>query len=317
MFNARVILDSIGPNGARLTTFELTLPRIVLAEFNTHRMFARNSASSRAIPVEKMLRRVLEDPFVPEYWGKNQKGMQAEQELLKEEQECAEEEWLYARDRAVDSARSLLNIGVHKQLTNRLIEPWLWHTIIFTATELDNFYALRANKMAQPEFRTPAEMLLDVYHASKPMELEAGEWHLPLVTNYEVFLSDATHRTWKRPNVEEDGRMRDQVMDQDEWKYWAKVSVSRCARISYLTHEGKRDLSEDIAKHDELLTNGHMSPFEHPAMALTRTQWQALARSMANEWIERRIPTGNFWGWHQYRKTLRNEHDFSKIGAAT
>src|ERR1044072_9346325 len=100
-YSVRVLKDSISPVGARLTTMEVTLPRLVLAEFNTHRVFSRNSASSRAIPVEKMLKKIQEDPFIPVYWGKNQKGMQANEELTIEEQLLAQKEWLVARDYAV------------------------------------------------------------------------------------------------------------------------------------------------------------------------------------------------------------------------
>jgi len=305
MFNARVILDSIGPNGARLTTFELTMPRIVLAEFNTHRMFSRNSASSRAIPVEKMLQKVKDDPFIPTYWGKNQKGMQAEQELTEEEQTRATNEWLYARSDMYDRAEALREIGVHKQLTNRLLEPWLWHTVIFTATELDNFYALRANKMAQPEIRLPAEMLIEAYELSKPMELLAGEWHLPLVTNYDLHREPGGDRWFTFTTA--------RTLLVTEFTYWCKISSARCARVSYLTHEGKRDLSADLALHDNLLANGHMSPLEHPAMALTESQWRTIAIAMSVEWAERRVPVGNFWGWQQYRKTISNEHNFARI----
>ena len=83
-YDARIIADSMGPNGARVTTFELTMPRIVLAEHNTHRMYSRNAASSRAIPVEKMLTPIEEAPMLPVWWGKNQSGMQA-REVLSDE----------------------------------------------------------------------------------------------------------------------------------------------------------------------------------------------------------------------------------------
>lgn len=305
MFSARVILDSIGPNNVRLTTFEVTIPRIVLAEFNTHRMFSRNSASSRAIPVEKMLKRVQDDPFIPSYWGKNQKGMQAEEELSPEAQDIARRKWRGAKENARISAEELLEIGVHKQLTNRLIEPFMWHTIVFTATELENFYALRANKMAQPEIRIPAEMLIAAFEESTPMRLEAGEWHLPFVTNYDLRRLATGTWAWEGVAPLEPAKV--------DWPFWCKVSAARCARVSYLTHEGKRDLSADIARHDDLVSNGHMSPLEHPAMALTTKQWKALANAMAVEWIERRVPVGNFWGWHQYRKTIENEHNFRLI----
>ncbi len=130
-YQAKVIADSVAKHtGLRLTTLEVTFPRIVLSEFNTHRVFSRNSASSRAIPVSKQIDKVMDDPFVPIYWGKNQKGMSADQELTPEEQEVAIDYWLNARDQAVAHARDMSHYGVHKQLTNRLLEPFMWQTCI-------------------------------------------------------------------------------------------------------------------------------------------------------------------------------------------
>ena len=119
MHSARILADSISEHGHRLTTFELCFPRIVLAEHNTHRQFSRNSASSRAIPIERMLRMVQDNPYVPSHWGKNQKGMQAAEEILGADAISCEEEWLRARDQAVDAVKCLLELGLHKQTTNR------------------------------------------------------------------------------------------------------------------------------------------------------------------------------------------------------
>src|SRR5487761_1175166 len=193
-YEAAVLLDSANNHDERLTTFEVTFPRVVLAELNTHRMLSRNSASSRAIPVTKQLQRVLEDPFMPVYWGINQSGMQAEAELSEEEQVIAEAEWLLQRDYAVLGAVALtggldqikdtalkervealqdargykhdpLPTPVHKQIANRLLEPFMWHTAIVTATDWRNFFALRANPSAQPEIQRAAYLMRDVYDA--------------------------------------------------------------------------------------------------------------------------------------------------------
>jgi len=300
-YAARIILDSIGPNGARLTTFEVTMPRIVLAEFNTHRMFSRNSASSRAIPVEKMLARVKEHPFFPAYWGKNQKGMQADVELTSQEQDEAAYEWSRAADEMIARAEKLRVIGVHKQITNRLLEPFMWHTVVFTATELTNFFALRDSRMAAPEIQKPAHLIVEAYENSKPMQLRAGEWHLPFVAFQELLRGH-------------DGEWFGAILPtQEDWIYWAKVSAARCARVSYLTHEGKRDPNADVELYERLVSQGHMSPLEHPAMALTELQWRDQAREAAQLWAEQRIPVGNFWGWRQLRKELSHEHDFSLL----
>lgn len=164
-YDAKIVLDSVGPNGARATTFELTMPRIVLAEFNTHRMFSRNAASSRAIPVEKLLKRIEDDPMLPVFWGKNQSGMQAAEELTGEARERAHLEWLLMRDYAVDSARVLAGpkINLHKQIANRIVEPWMFTTVVVTATEWDNAWGLRVDPAAQPEFEKVMHKAYDLY----------------------------------------------------------------------------------------------------------------------------------------------------------
>jgi thymidylate synthase ThyX len=300
-FDAKVLADSRSPGGRRLTTLEATFPRFVLAEFNTHRIFSRNSASSRAIPIAKQLRRVLEAPYVPIEFGSNQPGMQAGPTLDGEKRDAAEAEWLRARDDAVrrvlglvtapeafspdddlleilgrveeairDKAQPAEWLNVHKQVANRLLEPFMWHTVIVTATEWDNFWNLRCHPDAQPEIRLVAETMRDTMEASEPDELGEGEWHLPLV----------------RP---ED---REQVISIEDL---IKVSAGRCARVSYLTHAGKRDLDADIELHDRLLESGHMSPLEHPARPLSVTELEE------SEW------SGNFHGWHSYRKSISGE----------
>lgn len=273
-YGARILADSIvvGKPHTRLTTMEVTLPRIVLAEFNTHRMFSRNSASSRAIPVEKMLKRVQEDPFIPVYWGKNQKGMQADEEFSEAEQEGLKIQWLAARDQAIFYAQSLLKTGVHKQITNRLLEPWLFHTIIVSSTEWDNWDALRTHKDAQPEIRKSAVMMKEVRDAATPTVIEVNGWHLPLVTDY----TELVEAGFSEKDI-------------------CLISVGRCARVSYLTHDGVRDPKADIDLALKLQSAGHMSPFEHVAQAMRHQDW-----------------SGNFYGWMQFRKTLPNEDNFLK-----
>jgi len=295
-FDAKVLADSRSPAGCRLTTLEATFPRFVLAEFNTHRVFSRNSASSRAIPIAKQLRRVLEDPYVPVEFGSNQPGMQAGAPLKGEKLEAAESEWLAARDDAVRRVLALVTdpgevaagedltavldrveeatrsrtrppewLNVHKQVANRLLEPFMWHTVIVTATEWDNFWNLRCHADAQPEIRLVAESMRAAVEESEPAELGLDEWHLPLI----------------RPEDREQvGSIEDLV----------KVSAGRCARVSYLTHDGRRDLQADVDLHDRLLESGHMSPLEHPAQPLANGEW-----------------CGNFRGWRSYRKEIAGE----------
>jgi thymidylate synthase ThyX len=270
-------------------------------------MFSRNSASSRAIPVEKTLRMVQEHPYIPTHWGQNQRGMQAEQEVDYITAQGCEHEWMRARDSAIKHAQELLNLGIHKQITNRLLEPFLWHTVIVTATEWSNFFHLRCHPMAHPEIRKVAELMRDALAASTPRELKYGEWHRPLSYDLETAKELAERMTVN-------GRQGDMQWMVDQF---CKISVGRCARVSYLTHDGKRDTQKDIELHDELLKNGHMSPFEHVARPATAEDWKTalfpplfadanrpgFSVNPVEQWH------GNFRGWVQYRKTIPGEAD--------
>jgi hypothetical protein len=194
-----------------------------------------------------MLDRVESNPVMPVWWGRNQSGMQANEELSENEKARAVARWLAARDSALQHARELAAIGAHKQIVNRLLEPWMWITVIVSATDWANFFALRCHPDAQPELRKIADMMWHAYNISTPpRRLQDGEWHLP-------YLED-------RAEIPEN--------------MWQAVSTGRCARVSYLTHDGKRDLSADVALHDKLKAQepGHWSPFEHVAMADSTTQ---------------------------------------------
>ena len=271
MYSVKILCDSSAPSGKRLTTWELTYPRFVHAELMTHRLFSRNSASSRAIPVEKFVERVKADPAMPIFWGKHQAGMQAYKELDENAKEEAERLWLEARDQALEFAEMLKNLGLHKQIVNRILEPWLFITVILSATEFDNFFHLRNHHAAQPEIAFIAKQMWHLYHAEQPREVPEGAWHLPFVTAEERL-----------------------GCDTDTLK---KISTGRCARVSYLTHDGRRDLQKDIELHDKLCAGpatgepGHWSPFEHVARALAEP-----------------TKSGNFIGWHQYRKDFPAEH---------
>lgn len=311
---AKILTDSISPAGHRLTTFEVCFPRIVLAEFNTHRVFSRNSASSRAIPVKKMLERVRTEPFVPEYWGKNQKGMQAVEQISPKDFDDAVFTWRECRNHSMNAAAHLAlpaeegGLDIHKQTANRLLEPWLFHTVIVSATEWSNFFNLRDNNKAAPEIQRPAALMHELYLASKPKELKANQldWHLPLTDGAEIG-GDA------RP-----AGPCSKMSEKDFWKRWAKISTGRCARVSVLTHDGKRNLEEDIRMHDDLLNAGHMSPFEHPARPMTDWELAAFSRKEMvwhekdEMWRETGKTThflGNYNGWVQHRKLIPGEWD--------
>lgn len=259
-YHAEVLLDSINPAGQRLTTFVLRFPRFVLPEFNTHRMFSRNASSSRAIPTAKLMQQLREDPVVPVEWGRNQSGMQAREVLAAADAAAAEAEWLAARDTALAHAEQLRATGVHKQIVNRLLEPWMWASVIVSATTYENFFTLRCHPDAQPEIKRLADLMRAAYEASRPTPRAAGEWHLPFTGS-------------------EDEALAIEVRKQ--------VSVARCARVSYLTHVGTRDTDADRQLHQRLLEAGHWSPFEHVAQAVADASsfnnfrgWQAYRHQM-------------------------------------
>lgn len=298
---AKIVADSVSPAGVRLVTFEATFSRIILSEVNTHRMLSRNSASSRAIPVEKMIARVLEDSYVPTHWGKNQRGMQAEQDVDEVSQTLAKNHWLLARDSAVAYAKSLLQDGIHKQITNRLLEPFMWHVALITATEWSNFFHLRDNKDAHPDFRDLAHAMRELYGAHTPKQLGPTDWHLPLVFNEDFeqqILVDPEHPLAVQERL-------------------CKISVGRCARVSYLTHEGKRDPQADIELCDRLFVAGHLSPAEHVARPETEEDAH-LRLGVAGATVlgtKKHEPMrlvhwfGNLRGWVSYRKLIPHEED--------
>lgn len=243
MISAEIIKDSTTPGGNRLTTFLLTYPRFIHAEFMTHRCFSRNASSSRAIPIQKMIEAVQDTYAAPEFWGKNQSGMQALEQLTGPQKTMAETWWDQCVVDAVTNVQYMAECGadLHKQIANRVLEPFSHITVIATASEkgLRNFFALRAHKDAQPEFQVLAYRMLHPYLHSIPNELEWNQWHTPFD--------------------------KDIGGNFDELRL--KICTGRIARVSYLTHDGIRDPDSDITLHDRLKDSGHWSPFEHCAKA--------------------------------------------------
>ena len=312
--SAKVIADSIFAS-SRLTSVEVTFPRPFLAEFNTHCRLSRNSASSRAIPVWKRLIDVLHHPYVPNSFGTNQSGMQAGKELEEEDQESVISNWLYGRDIAVALAYHLIgerkviieglkggsleransvcdeiekmiqdldvkkffstqDYGLHKQHANRVLEPYSFHTVIVTATHWRNFFGLRCSEMAQPEAQDFAIAIARAMMASTPQELSLNEWHLPYIQDI-------------------DRKQANSVV-------LAQASAGKCARVSYLTQDGKRSLEKDVELADRLLKAGHMSPFQHPARPRVNTEPSNLSGNYAPVWA-------------QLRKLIDNEGDFTRL----
>lgn len=284
MIKSEIIADSINPHGNRLTTFILEYPRFVHAEFMTHRMFSKNAASSRAIPFEKFVQQIKDNPAMPEFWGKNQSGMQANEELQSLDRGIAKSLWLEARDSAIECAEELNKLGLHKQIVNRILEPWFHIRVICTATEYQNFFAVRAHKDAQPEIRVLAEMMLEAYNNSHPKELNTGEWHIPFGDKMDEFrVKDVAASVNPPPDL----------LDYSIETVKKKVAVARCARVSYHNYEGKDDYFADVKLCNRLFGTipKHLSPAEHVAEAMDN-----------NDFI------GNFRGFKQYRKHFLDEN---------
>lgn len=277
---AKVIADSIADGCPRLTTMQLRYPRFIHSEFMTHRSFSRNASSSRAIPVERLIQDVLDDPAMPIYWGSNKPGMQAGDEIdnpvyLTDQygdwtlKHTAYEAWISARDHAVVHAKALSSAGYHKQVVNRILEPFAHINLLVTATEdaYDAFFALRDHPDAQPEIAELARVMRVELAGSTPDHLSDNEWHLPYIDAETAMQCD------------------------DDIDVLRRISAARCASVSYKTVDGKPMTVDKALQIYDKLAGGdpiHASPFEH---------------------IARPDPNGgkgcrNFTNWHQWRADI-------------
>ena len=254
---AKVIADSIY-NGNRLITLELEYPRYIHAEFMTHRVFSRNAQSSRAIPVATMIKKVRDSEWYPIFM-KNQKGMAAAEELSGVELTKAQHIWQMSKLEACKYAERYAELGVHKQVANRLLEPFSTIKVIVSATEWDNFFSLRISPAAQQEICILAWRIRAAMDCSTPVKVDVCNWHLPYIYESE------------------------QHLDLELIK---KISVARCARVSYLNHDSQLDHAKDIELFNQLKTSRHLSPFEHVATPTSLNSYS------------------NFKGWNQLRSFI-------------
>lgn len=281
MIEAKVIEDSVSESGKRITTLQVKFHRFILPEFNTHRVFSRNFSSSRAIPTKKLLEQVRSDPAMPVHWGKNQPGMQAEVELEGDALKNAKFAWKRAAESAASMAEVMAELGVHKQIVNRAIEPYLWANGIVTSTEWDNWFELRAHTDAQPEIHELAIRMREAIDGSTPRLLKHDEWHLPYVS-----IEERNDGFFKIP--------ANRNMLQ-------KISAARCCRVSYLKHDGTLpNIDDDLALFQRLAgaVPLHASPLEHQAMPDVPHP--------LDDWLNPELH-GNFKGWIQYRKLWEQE----------
>jgi thymidylate synthase ThyX len=275
MIEAKVIEDSISEAGARLTTLQLVYPRFIHAEFLTHRVLSRNASSSRAIPVAKMIEQVRTNPAMPIHWGKNQPGMQAHEELRDLDKQFVQDCWLQTASEAALFAEMMEARGAHKQLVNRILEPFQHIHVVATATEWANFFELRAHPDAQPEIHELALQMRAAMDQSEPTlrildRTDAMNWHLPYVA------------------------MEERYFYREQPELLAKASGARCARTSYLTHDGKNPVIEkDLGLYERLVGSRplHASPTENQGYPMR------LATAQSK----------NFRGWRQWRERVEQE----------
>ena len=329
MITAKIIKDSISPVNKRIITWELEYPRFIHAELLTHRVFSRNAASSRAIPIETMIAMVMDNPAMPVFWGKNQAGMQSKEELddtikclriewdsngvefpwiderkngtfsgktipidpdeIVTEREAAKRTWLHGRNVAIETVRLLVNLKLHKQIANRILEPWAHIKVVMTTTESDNWYFLRDHTDAQPEIHVLASIMLELENNSTPQVLDYGQWHLPYVDE-EVIYGD-------NPIIE---------IGQISLADALKLSTSLCAQVSYRKFD--ESLDKAIKIYERLIgsTPRHFSPFEHQATPISDEisfdQFGVTHMDSRGKYW-----SGNFSDWIQYRQLLHKQ----------
>lgn len=298
---ARVVQASESVHGKKIITFELEYPRFVHSELLTHRMFSRNAMSSRAVPVKKMIDQVMKDPAMPVHWGKNQSGMQADEECdndvwnwNNDVRMSRDEAWRNCAIELAMHANTFSESGYHKQIVNRLIEPFQKMKTVVTATEWYNFFELRCHKDAQPEIKLLAELMRECYEEAEFMPLNSGEWHVPYVNRQRC--SDTGNLYYY---LDEDTDVSDINA--------LKVSASCCAQVSYRALDDSLDKALDI--YDRLVTSKpiHASPFEHQAMAPSSINFAFktdLDKGFTHYDLSGNAWSGNFKGWIQYRQLL-------------
>lgn len=291
--SAKIVADSIS-QGKRITTFELEYPRFIHSELMTHRVFSRNAMSSRAVPIGKMIEQVIQDPAMPIHWGENQSGMQAKKQLEGENLAWAKVYWVGAAEAVAEHAEWLNNIGLHKQVVNRILEPFQTMKTVLTSTEFENFYWLRNHEEAQPEIKKLAEEMLKAQEESKPIPLIPGEWHLPYYGEHGALF----------------GSFSDEELENAK-----AISASCCAQVSYRKLDDSLEKALNVYKRLVESEPVHASPFEHQATPMkimkcdywTDAIWEALGQEGATHMDkDQNIWSGNLSGWAQHRQMIPN-----------
>lgn len=326
---AKVILASRPTNGAPpIITIHAHYPRMIHSEVMTHRVFSRNARSSRAVPVATMLKEIRENPVVPWHWGKNQKGMQASEEcnekvFIRDDQFfdtldmsfdpiSREKAWLWARDQALTAAEGYAGAGYHKQVANRLLEPFMWIDTLITSTSWANFFHLRDHDDAEPHFHDLAAMIREAIAGAEYQTLEPGQWHLPYVDG------ETGEMAWRRIRLAIIGGGEEYLDGKNPeglTEILKRVSVARCARISYAPFDGDGSIERELERYDNLVGSDplHASPAEHQATPDVSERVNVFDNDghyvgRDTEWLNPGLAGNLGEGWIQYRKTLPGEY---------
>lgn len=334
---AKIIADSINEMGTRIITYVLTYPRFIHSELMTHRVFSRNSASSRAIPFKKMVEMCENDPFIPIAWQKDHSGMQGVEYFEEDSLRYIKSSWLTARDYAVQQAKRLN--GTHevtKQLCNRLLEPFMWHTVIVTSTEWENFFELRCPKyyyeLENSYFRSKKDWISkwdSCFENSIHYEWSDINWLKLSQSGAEIHIQALAESMWdakneSTPKYLEPGQAHIPFGDNMNYRKFyelglvrenehelsdceevaAKIAVARCARLSYMTFEGEIDYLKDIQLYNRLYESKHMSPFEHVAICPNFCNDPYEEGFTAEDLETGDYWSGNFRNWIQWRQII-------------
>lgn len=312
-----VILASKGPVSPPIYTIRMRYPRPIHGEIMTHRVFSRNARSSRAVPVKTMLNEVRNTPYVPWHWGKNQSGMQADEECNEPIKDWSlgskltldrESAWCDAAASACNAAEAFMNAGYHKQNPNRLLEPFSWIDTLITSTDWDNFFWLRTHGAAEPHLQDLAHLVVLAIKETKVKDLYDGEWHLPYITPKDRDACYKIHSHLENADSSDEG-----------WYWLNKISAARCARISYKPFDGDASYEKEIARYNHLVTDErvHASPLEHQAKPDYRIRVEEVmldnydkklkALRVKEIWKSPQLH-GNFTGYIQARKLVPNEY---------
>ncbi len=305
--------------GPPVYTIRMRYPRPIHGEIMTHRVFSRNARSSRAVPVKTMLNEVRTMPFIPWHWGKNQKGMQASEECNEFipieglDSLSREEAWAWMAEYSADTAEAFMEAGYHKQIVNRLLEPFSWIDTLITSTEWNNFLWLRDHKDAEPHLQDLARLVKQAIDNADVQILEPGEWHLPYITETDrhMLLVDSGRLAGERYTSTSG------VDDHNDWL--RRVSAARCARISYKPFDGDASYEKELERYNMLVTSDrvHASPLEHQATPDTKSfasvQYEMKPNQIGHQdWVRNEVWDnphlhGNLEGWIQARKLVPNE----------